>query len=209
MAEATLQTFDGQAKGAVKLPDHTFGIEPKEQAVYETVKCILANQRQGTSSTKTRHEVSGSDARPWRQKGTGRARAGTSTSPLWIGGGRIHGPKPRDFSIKVPRKVRRLALKSVLSDKAKNGAITVVDDCPVMDAPKTKPFADFWKSVAKNNEKCLLVVEKYDANLFKSVENLARLFVTTANNLNTFDAINVGRIVFTAKALEVFVEKAE
>lgn len=209
MAEATLQTFDGQKKGTVDLPDHAFGIVPKEQAVYETVKCILANQRQGTSSVKTRHDVQGSGARPWRQKGTGRARAGTRTSPIWVGGGQIHGPSPRDFSIKVPRKVRRLALHSVLSDKAKSGAISVVDACPDMEAPKTKVFADFWKRVSKDGEKCLLVVEKYDANLFKSVGNLPRLFVTTVDNLNTYDAINVGRIVFTSKALEAFEPKAE
>lgn len=206
MAEATLQTFDGQEKGNVTLPDSAFGIEPKEQAVYETVKALLANQRQGTSSTKTRHEVTASGAKPWRQKGTGRARAGTRSSPLWVGGGRVHGPRPRDFTATVPKKVRRLALRSVLSDKARDGAILVVESCPEMPEPKTKIFADFWKRVAKNGEKCLLVIDKYDENLFRSVGNLPRLFVTTANNLNTYDAINVKRIVFTSGALKMFEE---
>ncbi len=206
MAEATLRTFEGQEKGTVTLPDAAFGIEPKEQAVYETVKALLANQRHGTSSTKTRHEVAGSTAKPWRQKGTGRARAGTRSSPLWVGGGRTHGPRPRDFSATVPKKVRRLALRSVLSDKARDGAIIVVESCPEMPEPKTRTFADFWKSVAKEGEKCLLVIGKYDENLFRSVGNLPRLFVTTANNLNTYDAINVKRIVFTSEALKMFEE---
>lgn len=209
MAEATLQTFDGQEKGTIALPEKAFGIEPKEQAVYETVKSLLAHQRQGTHSTKTRHEVSGSGAKPWRQKGTGRARSGTRNSPLWVGGGRIHGPRPHDYDIQVPKKVRQLALRSVLSDKAQRGAVSVVEDCPVLEAPKTKVFADFWKRVAKDGEKCLLVVDQYDENLFKSVNNLSRFFVTTAGNLNTYDAINVNRIVFTAKALEAFKDKAE
>jgi large subunit ribosomal protein L4 len=209
MAEVTLQTFDGQEKGNVTLPENAFGIEPKEQAVYETVKSLLAHQRQGNHSTKTRHEVAGSGEKPWRQKGTGRARSGTRNSPIWVGGGRIHGPRPHDYDIQVPKKVRRLALRSVLSDKAGDGAISVVESCPAMETPKTKVFADFWKRIAKDGEKCLLVVDQYDENLFRSVDNLPRLFVTTVGNLNTYDAINVKRIIFTAKALEAFEEKAE
>jgi large subunit ribosomal protein L4 len=203
-----LQTFDGQEKGTVSLPDSAFAVEPKEQAVYEAVKSLLANQRLGTSSTKTRHEVSGSGNKPWRQKGTGRARSGTSTSPLWVGGGRIHGPRPRDYTMRIPKKVRRAALLSVLSDKARSGAITVVDALPEMEQPKSKTFADFWKRVAKEGEKCLLVVDTFDENIFKSVRNLPRLAITTVGNLNTYEAIRVGRIVFTADALRAF-EKTE
>ncbi len=208
MAEAMLQTFEGQEKGTVTLPNSAFAVRPRQQAVYEAVKALLANQRQGTSSTKTRHEVSGSGKKPWRQKGTGRARAGTSTSPLWVGGGRSHGPRPRDYTMRIPKKIRRLALLSVLSDKAGRGAITVIDACPRMDAPKSKVFSDFWRRVAKDREKCLLVLAQFDENVFKSVRNLPRLAVTTVGNLNTYDAVRVGRVVFTAEALQAF-EKAE
>ncbi|MBN1827430.1 MAG: 50S ribosomal protein L4 [Candidatus Eisenbacteria bacterium] len=204
MAEAAVQTFDGKEKGTVALPADTFGVKPNRQAVYETVKYLLANQRQGTSSTKTRHEVQGSGTKPWRQKGTGRARSGTRTSPLWVGGGRIHGPSPRDHSIRVPKKVRRLALRSVLSDKAGRGAITIIEELPTLESPKTKTFAELWKRVAKNGEKCLLVVDRFDENLFLSVRNHPRLFVSTVYGLNTYDALNVGRIVFTAEALKTF-----
>ncbi len=208
MAEAMLQTFDGQEKGTISLPDSAFAVEPKEQAVYEAVKAILANQRLGTSSTKTRHEVSGSGSKPWRQKGTGRARSGTSTSPLWVGGGRIHGPRPRDYTMRIPKKIRRAALLSVLSDKARSGAITVIDALPPIEQPKSKTFAEFWKRVSKEREKCLLVVDTFDENVFKSVRNLPRLAVTTIGNLNTYEAIRVGRIIFTADALRAF-EKTE
>lgn len=204
MAEAAVQTFDGKEKGVKSLPADTFGVKPNRQAVYETVKYLLANQRQGTSATKTRHEVKGSGSKPWRQKGTGRARAGTRSSPLWVGGGRSHGPSQRDHSIKVPKKVRRLALRSVLSDKAERGAITVLEDLPALEAPKTKTFGDFWERMAPEGEKCLLVVDRFDENLFLSIRNLPRLYVTTVNGLNTYDALNVGRIVFTAAALEAF-----
>ncbi|RPJ46966.1 MAG: 50S ribosomal protein L4 [Candidatus Latescibacterota bacterium] len=208
MAEAMLQTFEGQEKGTVTLPDSAFGVEPKEQAVYEAVKGLLANQRHGTNSTKTRHEVSGSGSKPWRQKGTGRARSGTSTSPLWVGGGRIHGPRPRDYDMRIPKKIRRVALLSVLSDKAKEGRIVVIDALPRLEAPKSKTFAEFWKRVAKDGEKCLLVVDSFDENVFKSVRNLPRLAVTTVGNLNAYEAIRVGRIVLTADALRAF-EKTE
>jgi large subunit ribosomal protein L4 len=204
MAEATLRTFEGEEKGKVQLPDSSFGVRPKEQAVYEAVKSLMANNRQGTSSTKTRHEVSGSGSKPWRQKGTGRARSGTSTSPLWVGGGRIHGPRPRDYTMRIPKKVRRLALLSVLSDRARDGAITVIDRCPELTEPKSKTFSAFWKRNAAKGEKCLLVIDKYDENVFKSVRNLARLEVTTAQNLNTVDALRAVRVIFTADALKAF-----
>ena len=206
MAEAALQTFDGQEKGAVQLPNSAFGVVPNRQAVYETVKYIMANQRLGTSSTKTRGEVKGSGAKPWRQKGTGRARAGTVKSPLWVGGGRVFGPKPKDHSARLPKKVRKLALHSVLSDKAARGAVTVLDTCPEMEKPKTKVFSDLWNRVAIDREKCLLVVDKYDENLFLSMRNLPRFWVTTVAGLNTYDAIHVSRIVFTSEALKAFEE---
>jgi large subunit ribosomal protein L4 len=208
MAEAVLRTFEGEEKGTVSLPDSAFQIEPKEQAVYEAVKALLANQRQGNASTKSRHDVTGSGAKPWRQKGTGRARSGTATSPLWVGGGRIHGPRPRDYDSRIPKKVRRLALLSVLSDKAKEGSITVIDSVPRMDEPKSKTFASFWKRIAKDGERCLLVLDVFDENVFKSVRNLPRLAVTTVGNLNTYEAIRVGRIIFTMDALRAF-EKTE
>lgn len=206
MAEANLKKMDGSTGGKVDLPDAAFGIEPNRQAVYETVKGILANQRQGTSSVKTRHNVSGTTSKPFRQKGTGRARAGSNKSPLWIGGGRIHGPSPRDFSVTVPKKTRRLALRSVLSDKAAHDAIDIIDAAPKMDAPKTKTMADLYGAIAPNGEKCLLVVEQFDENLFLSARNLPRLWITTVSGLNTYDALNVDRIVLTNGALKAFEE---
>ncbi len=204
MPEAILQNQDGTEKGKVQLPDSTFGVKPNRQAVYETVKGILRNQRQGTSSAKTRHEVRGTTTKPWRQKGTGRARAGSNKSPLWVGGGRIFPPRPRDFSVTIPKKIRRLALHSVLSDKASRGAIVVVENYPAVDTPKTKVFADFWKSMATEGQKCLLVIDKYDENVYLSVRNIPRLFVTTRANLNTYDAMNVDKLIFTSDALKAF-----
>ncbi len=206
MAEAVLQNRDGSEKGRVNLPDSVFGVTPNKQAVYETIKGILRNQRQGTSSAKTRGEVRGTTTKPWRQKGTGRARSGSNKSPLWVGGGRIFGPRPRDFSVTVPKKIRRLALRSVLSDKARHGAIAVIESYPAVEEPKTKVYAELWRALAPEGQKCLLVIEKYDENVFLSARNLSRLYVTTNTNLNTYDALNVDRVVFTTEALKVFEE---
>ncbi len=207
MAEANLKKLDGSSGGKVNLPEGAFGIEPNRQAVYEAVKGILANQRQGTSSVKTRHTVSGTTAKPFRQKGTGRARAGSNKSPLWVGGGRIHGPSPRDHSVTVPKKTKRLALRSVLSDKAAHDKIDVIDGTPKMDAPKTKVMSDLYNALAPGGEKCLLVLDRYDANLYLSVRNLPRLWVTTVRGLNTYDALNVDRIVLTNDALKALEER--
>ena len=204
MAQAVLQDLDGTEKGKVDLPDSTFGIAPNRQAVYETVKGILRNQRQGNASTLTRGKVRGSGEKPWRQKGTGRARAGSRKSPLWVGGGRVFGPQPRDYSVTVPKKTRRLALRSVLSDKAAGGVISVIDSAPAVEEPKTKVYAEFWNAMAKEGEKCLLVLDKHDENIFLSARNIPRLFVTTNANLNTYDALNVDRLIFTAEALKAF-----
>lgn len=204
MAEAVLKNQDGTEKGKVTLPDSVFGVTPNKQAVYETIKGILRNQRQGTSSSKTRGEVRGTTTKPWRQKGTGRARSGSNKSPLWVGGGRIFGPRPRNYSVNVPKKTRRLALRSVLSDKAGRGEIAVIENYPAVDAPKTKLYSEFWNTVAPEGQKCLLVIEKFDENVFLSVRNLPRLYVTTNSNLNTYDAINVDRVIFTSEALKVF-----
>jgi len=206
MAEAILKNPDGTEKGKVDLPDSVFGIVPNKQAVYEAIKGILRNQRQGTSSTKNRGTVHGTTSKPWRQKGTGRARSGSNKSPLWVGGGRIFGPQPRDYSVSVPKRTRRLALRSVLSDKASRGEISVIESHPAVDAPKTKVYSEFWNALAPEGEKCLLVLEKYDENVFLSVRNIPRLYVTTNSNLNTYDALNVDRVVFTAEALKVFEE---
>ncbi len=204
MAEAVLKNSDGTEKGKVALPDDVFGITPNKQAVYEAIKGILRNQRQGNSSTKTRGEVHGTTTKPWRQKGTGRARAGSNKSPLWVGGGRIFGPRPRNFAKNVPKKTRRLALRSVLSDKAGRGEIAVIENYPKVDVPKTKVYSEFWSAIVPEGQKCLLVIEKYDENVFLSVRNIPRLYVTTNTNLNTYDALNVDRVVFTTEALKLF-----
>lgn len=193
---------DGSVVKTVKLPESIFNTEVNENVIYESVKEYLANQRQGTHSTKTRVEVSGGGRKPWRQKGLGRARAGTIRSPLWVGGGVTFGPKPRDYSYKINRKMKRSALKSALTLKAKEGKIFVITDSE-METPKTKVMADLTASMEiRKDQKKLFVFDKYVPIAYKSVRNMEGALPVMSHELNTFIVMNSDFVIITEEALK-------
>ncbi len=171
------------------LDKNVFGIEPNEHAVYLDVKNYLASQRQGTSKTKERGEIAGSTKKIKKQKGTGTARAGSIKSPIFRGGGTIFGPRPRDYSFKLNKKIKKLARKSVLSSRAKEKAIHILEDFS-FDAPKTKEFINILSSLSVNGKKSLLLLSEQNKNIFLSSRNLKKAHVTTVDEVNTYDLIN-------------------
>lgn len=185
----------------VELSDDIFAIEPNDHVVYLSVKAYLANQRQGTHKTKERSEVSGGGKKPWKQKGRGGARAGSSRSPLWVGGGTIFGPKPRDYRQKLNKKVNILARKSALSMKAKANQIMVVEDFD-FDAPKTKDFASILKSLKIYGKKTLLLTKDNLVNVFKSGRNIEKVCISDAGNVSTYDILNNQQLLIQKGAIE-------
>ncbi|KPL18514.1 MAG: 50S ribosomal protein L4 [candidate division Zixibacteria bacterium SM23_81] len=201
MAKAKTYTSQGQEKNELDLPDELFGIKPHQAALYSAVRVYLANARRGTASTKGRSEVRGGGAKPWRQKGTGRARAGTNRSPLWVGGGVTFGPKPRQHRLKLPHKVVRLALKSALSSCAQDGRVVLLED-PTLESPKTKALHEILANMGFSKGKRLLVLDGYDENLFKSGQNIPGLVLRTANAVHAYDVLNSDHVIITHKALQ-------
>ena len=205
---AARRVFDvgGADGGTVELNDSVVGIEPNTAVVHEVVKNHLANCRQGTQSALTRAEVSGGGKKPWRQKGTGHARQGSTRAPQWTHGGIVFAPKPRDYSFAMNKKAKRLALKSVLSAKAAEQAVVVIDAIK-MAAPKTKEFAAFLNAVGCTT-KTLVVTAEVDQNVVKSGRNIAGCEVTFANLLNVYDVLHADKLVVDqaslAKIVEVF-----
>ena len=191
--------MSGEQVGEIELSEAVFGITPNESVVHDVVKNHLANKRQGTQSALTRAEVSGGGRKPWRQKGTGRARQGSTRAPQWTHGGIVFAPKPRDYSYTLNKKVRRLALKSALSDKAAQQSIVVIDAIKV-DAPKTKEFAAFLKAVNVTG-KALVVTAEADTNVVKSGRNIPGCQVTFANLINVYDIVNAKQLVLDKAAL--------
>ncbi len=191
--------MSGEQVGEIELSEAVFGITPNESVVHDVVKNHLANKRQGTQSALTRAEVSGGGRKPWRQKGTGRARQGSTRAPQWTHGGIVFAPKPRDYSYTLNKKVRRLALKSALSDKAAQQNIVVIDAIQV-DAPKTKEFAAFLKAVNVTG-KALVVTAEADTNVVKSGRNIPGCQVTFANLINVYDIVNAKQLVLDKAAL--------
>ena len=191
--------MSGEQVGEIELSEAVFGITPNESVVHDVVKNHLANKRQGTQSALTRAEVSGGGRKPWRQKGTGRARQGSTRAPQWTHGGIVFAPKPRDYSYTLNKKVRRLALKSALSDKAARQNIVVIDAIRV-DAPKTKDFAAFLKAVNVTG-KALVVTAEADTNVVKSGRNIPGCQVTFANLINVYDIVNAKQLVLDKAAL--------
>lgn len=185
---------------SVELPADIFGIEPNQHAVYLAVKQYLAHQRQGTHKAKERSEVSGSTRKLHKQKGTGGARKGDINSPTMIGGGRVFGPKPHDYVVKLNKKVRQLARKSALSAKASAGAITIVEDLQFA-APKTKDFVSVIKGLGVEGKKALVVVSEYNENVFKSSRNLEKAAVAHASDLNTYQIMNTHALVLSESAI--------
>lgn len=191
---------DGTSAGDIVLNEDIFGIEPNKSVVFDAIIAQQARQRQGTHAVKDRSEVRGGGRKPWRQKGTGRARAGSSRSPIWRGGGVVHGPVSRPYGHKLPRKARRLALKSVLSQKVLDEEVVVVDSL-TLDAPKTKDF----KAILNNLEvdkKVLVVLENTNENVFKSARNIANVTVVPANHLSVLDIVSSDYLLMTQTALE-------
>ena len=200
MSTINVLNMAGATVGTVELNDAIFGIEPNAAVVHEVVKNHLANCRQGTQSALTRAEVSGGGKKPWRQKGTGRARQGSTRAPQWTHGGIVFAPKPRDYSYTLNKKVKRLALKSALSAKAAEQNIVVIDSIK-MDAPKTKDFAKFLAAVGADC-KCLVVTAAVDQNVVKSGRNIPGCEVTFANLINVYDVVNANKLVLDKAALQ-------
>ena len=192
--------MSGEQVGEIELSEAVFGIEPNGAVVHDVVKNHLANRRQGTQSALTRAEVSGGGRKPWRQKGTGRARQGSTRAPQWTHGGVVFAPKMRDYSYTLNKKSRRLALKSVLSAKAAEANIVVIDSIK-MEAPKTKEFAAFLSAVGAEG-KALVVTAAADANVVKSGRNIPGCEVTFANLLNVYDIVNAEKLVVDKAALQ-------
>ena len=195
------KVFDmaGKQVGEIELSDAIFGIEPNEAVVHDVVKNHLANCRQGTQSALTRAEVSGGGIKPWRQKGTGRARQGSIRAPQWYHGGIVFAPKPRDYSYTLNKKVKRLALKSVLTAKAQEENLVVIDAIK-MDEIKTKTFKQFLQAVNADC-KALVVTAENDAIVVKSAANIPGIVVTFANLINVYDVLNAKKLVVDKAAL--------
>jgi large subunit ribosomal protein L4 len=197
----TVLKTDGSKASTVDLPESIFGIEPNEAVVHSYVVTYLANQRQGNAATKTRNEVAGGGAKPWRQKGTGRARAGTNRSPLWPGGGIIFGPQPRCYYNRMPKKQKRLALKSVLSDKARTDRIKVLEKLELPDH-KTKHITELLKTLELSGRKVLFLDEGVNPNPYLAARNLDGVKVSRARLASAYDILHADYLVITVTGLK-------
>ena len=203
MLKTNVYNMSGKLVGEIELPEAVFGIEPNEAAVHDAVKNHLANKRQGTQSALTRAEVSGGGRKPWRQKGTGRARQGSTRAPQWTHGGIVFAPKPRDYSYTLNKKVKRLALKSALSAKAAEGAIVVVDELK-LDAIKTKPVKQFLDAAGVT--KAVVITPEVNDVVVKSARNIPGVVTTTAKILSVYDIVNAKQLVIDKAALAIIEE---
>jgi large subunit ribosomal protein L4 len=195
--------IDGSlAEEKINLSDDIFAIEPNDHAIYLDVKAYLANQRQGTHKAKERGEVSGGGKKPWKQKGKGGARAGTIRSPLWVGGGTIFGPRPRDYRQKLPQKVKQLARKSALSYKVKDNQLVVVEDFS-FENPKTKEFLKVLNNLKINGKKVLLLTTYYNSVVYKSGRNIPKIQILEASKASTYDILNNQILLLQKGAVDV------
>lgn len=194
--------IDGtKSEETVELPSGIFEIEPKPHLIYYDVRAFLSNQRQGTHKTKERSDVRGGGKKPWRQKGRGTARAGTSRSPLWVGGGRVHGPRPHLYKIRINKKASELARKSALSLKAKSGEIIIMEDVS-FEKPKTKDIYSILQNLKIDDKKTLLLLPDGNENVYKSARNLPNVNVRLASNVPTYDLVNNQTILIQRSAVE-------
>lgn len=200
MPKVNVLNMDGKTVGELELNESVFGIEICEHAVYEAVKNHLANRRQGTQSAKTRAEVRGGGRKPWRQKGTGRARQGSIRSPQWKGGGVVFAPKPRDYSYRLPKKIKRLALKSALTSKVQENEMIVVDEIR-FDQPKTKSMVQFLKNI-NADRKALVVITDNNFNVVKSAANIPFVQTASVDALNTYDIVKYNSFIITKDAVK-------
>lgn len=199
MPKIDILDVKGNVVGDVELSEGIFGIEPNEYVVHEVVVALLANRRQGTRSALTRSEVRGGGRKPWRQKGTGRARAGTIRSPLWRGGGVIFAPKSRDYSKKVNKKVKALAMKSVFSAKVQDNELRILNQL-AMEVPKTKEMIAVLNNI--NAQKALIILPDNNEAVIRSASNIPKVATTTVNELNVYDMLKYDILIMTQEALE-------
>ncbi|RNI33087.1 50S ribosomal protein L4 [Rufibacter immobilis] len=204
--ELSVFNIKGEDTGRkVNLPESVFGVEPNEHAMYLDVKQYLANQRQGTHKAKERNEVAGSTKKIKRQKGTGGARAGSLKAPVFVGGGRVFGPRPRNYSFKLNKKLKEVARMSALSTLAKDERLVLVDNITI-DTPKTKTFAAILQSLKVGARKTLIITKEIDKNVILSSRNLPKVKVATPGALTTYDLLNADKVVCLEESLSVFEE---
>ena len=204
MAKATVLNIEGEKVGELELNDAIFAQEFNEATVHNVVLMQLANKRQGTHSTKTRAEVSGGGKKPWRQKGTGRARVGSSRNPIWRKGGIAFGPRPKDYSYTMPKKARRVAMKSVLSDKLATDSLIILEGLG-MDQPKTKEMIRILENL-KVESRALVVTAQSDANVVKSASNIPKVETSFAGSLNVYDILVADKLIVTQDAIKMIEE---
>ena len=200
MAKVSVYNMEGSQVGEIELSDAVFGVKVNEHLVHMAVLQQLANNRQGTQKAKTRSEVSGGGRKPWRQKGTGHARQGSTRAPQWTGGGVVFAPTPRDYSFKLNKKVKSLARKSALSLKAQENAIFVVEDF-TFEAPKTKEFISIAQNLKVADKKLLLVLGSENKNVYLSARNVPKAKVVTTSELNTYKVLDCANLVLTESSL--------
>ncbi|HPF29887.1 MAG TPA: 50S ribosomal protein L4 [Lachnospiraceae bacterium] len=203
MAKVSVVNMEGKEVGTIDLSDAVFGVEVNEHLVHMAVVQQLANNRQGTQKAKTRSEVSGGGKKPWRQKGTGHARQGSTRSPQWTGGGVVFAPVPRDYSFKLNKKEKKAALQSALTSKVQNQKVIVVDEIK-MDEIKTKAFAEVLKNIKA--EKALVVLNEKDSNVILSARNIPDAKTALTNTINVYDVMNAGTVVLTKAAVATIEE---
>lgn len=205
MAKIKLYNLTGNTTGEMDLNDSVFAIEPNQPVVQETVLAYLANQRQGTASTKRRDEVRGGGKKPWKQKGTGNARSGSSRSPVWVGGGSVFGPKPRKYTQNLTKKKKDLAMRSILSYRLANEGLVVFEDFNATE-PKTKPVMNLMDKL-QIMDTVLVVMSEMNENFIKSARNIPFVKLVTLNNINAYDVLRFGKVMFDKAAISQLQDK--
>jgi large subunit ribosomal protein L4 len=200
MASAKLYDFSGNVKGTVELPEALFGAPVNKAVIYDSVRQFRANQRRGTSKAKGRSDVSYSTKKPYRQKGTGRARAGMRSSPIWRHGGVVFGPHPRDYRYAIPRKMKRIALVSALSDKGMHEGVVLVEGIGV-EKPKTKPFANFLAAAGLKGKRVLLVTDAWNESVYRSTRNIPGVDIIVGRNMNAYGVVRADVLLMTREGL--------
>jgi len=205
MPKVAVYNMTGAQTGEIELNDAVFGVEVNEAVMHQAVVMQLANQRLGTAATKTRGLVRGGGRKPWRQKGTGRARSGSTRSPIWVGGGTVFGPQPRSYAYSMPRKARRLAIKSALSAKVQAGELMVMEDLAINE-PKTKTVVNMLDSLKVGDDKALIITAAVDENVEKSSRNIPGVKNITSLGLNVYDILYHDKVLITKDAVSMIEE---
>jgi large subunit ribosomal protein L4 len=205
MPEVTVKDKNNKQVGKMDLPADVFGVEAKDGVIHGMVVNFLANQRQGTHATKTKGLVSGGGKKPWKQKHTGRARAGSSRSPLWRGGGIVFGPQPRDYSYELPKRARRLALKAALSKKLSADEITIIEGFDI-EKPRTKDMVSILRSLELGDKSTLVIIPEYNKAVLLSGRNIPGVTVRRASDLNSYEVMAHSRLLMTRQAAEILAE---